>query len=176
MVAVPMDVPPDQYKLYAEFGIAAEKAQVLEVQAGNVALLYVAMFYDRDKLTEGERKMFRGILDDCDRSTLGKLLKRVKSTGHCDEAILSSIDEALERRNYLMHHFYRTHNFGINSEAGRKEMIAELKDIQAKLERAHLILVGIGQGLEKFAGLDNVPEHFAKEVARVQQAGKKVDL
>ncbi len=29
-----MSMPTDQYELYAEFGIAAEKAQVLEVDAG----------------------------------------------------------------------------------------------------------------------------------------------
>jgi hypothetical protein len=39
-----MSIPADQYELYAEFGIAAEKAQVLEVAAGNVALSYLALF------------------------------------------------------------------------------------------------------------------------------------
>lgn len=31
----------DQLRLYAEFGITAEKAQVLEFEAGNVALSFV---------------------------------------------------------------------------------------------------------------------------------------
>jgi hypothetical protein len=38
-----MDMPADQYALYAEFGIAAEKAQVLAVAAGNVALGFLAI-------------------------------------------------------------------------------------------------------------------------------------
>jgi hypothetical protein len=42
-----MDMPADQYKLYAEFGITSEKAQVLEVDAGNVALGFLAMFVDK---------------------------------------------------------------------------------------------------------------------------------
>jgi len=40
-----MSMPADQYELYAEFGIAAEKAQVLELEAGNVALLYIALIF-----------------------------------------------------------------------------------------------------------------------------------
>lgn len=38
------DMPPDLYELYAEFGIAAEKAQVMELAAGNFALAYVMLF------------------------------------------------------------------------------------------------------------------------------------
>jgi hypothetical protein len=34
------NMPADQYELYAEYGIAAEKAQVLEFEAGNVALAF----------------------------------------------------------------------------------------------------------------------------------------
>jgi hypothetical protein len=34
-------------------------------------------------------------------------------------------DDALERRNYLMHHFFRTHNFALFGEDGRKTIMAE---------------------------------------------------
>ena len=173
---VQRDIPTGQYELYAEFGIAAEKAQVLEIDAGNIALLYAALFLDRTKLTDDERKMLRTVLDDCDRSTLGKVLKRVKSIGDFDDSMLSVVDEALERRNYLMHRFYLAHNFAIGSEAGRKEMVTELKDIQAKLDRAHFMLLGVYGCLEKMAGLHQVPDHIKNEAARVQREAIKVKL
>ena len=40
-----MNTPADHYEVYTEFGMAAEKAQVLEVAAGNVALSYLTLFY-----------------------------------------------------------------------------------------------------------------------------------
>lgn len=39
-----MNIPAEQYALYGEFGIASEEAQVLEVEAGNVALSFLALF------------------------------------------------------------------------------------------------------------------------------------
>ena len=39
-----MALPTDHYQLYVEFGIAVEKAQILEVDAGNVAISYLAFF------------------------------------------------------------------------------------------------------------------------------------
>jgi hypothetical protein len=58
-----IDVPPDLYELYAEFGYASEKAQVLEVAAGNVALAYLALFTDTDNITPEQIKFFRQIVD-----------------------------------------------------------------------------------------------------------------
>ena len=98
-----MDIPEDQYELYAEFGIAAEKAQVLEVDAGNVALSYLALWINTDKITPELREMVRSVVDDCNQSTLGKLLRQIKSIGTFDDTILQIVDEALEQRNYLTH-------------------------------------------------------------------------
>lgn len=38
------DVPPDLQELYAQVGIACEIAQVVEVEAGNLALAYLTLF------------------------------------------------------------------------------------------------------------------------------------
>lgn len=51
-----MDMPPDQYALYAEFGIAAEAAQVLEVSAGNAALAFLTLFFSPDQIGPEERR------------------------------------------------------------------------------------------------------------------------
>jgi len=147
-----METPKDLYELYAEFGLAAEKAQALEVEAGNVGLAFLSAFVGTNQITEEDRARFRGLVDDANRKTLGTLLKVIKSLGRFDQSILDAIDEALERRNYLMHKFFRYHNFAICSEAGRKRMIEELREIQRKLALAHAMLHGISCTLVALAG------------------------
>ena len=153
----------DELELYAEYGITAEKAQVLEVEAGNVALAFLALFVNTDRISPEEREMYRGIVDDVNRKTLGALLKSIRTLARFDDALLKIVDEALERRNYLAHRFFPTHNFAIFSDAGRQEMIAELRDIQMKLDRAHAALSAISSALLKFRGGVPSPDEFAKK-------------
>ena len=51
--------PDDLRELYFEFGRAAEMAQVMETEAGNLALVYVSMFVDTSKITDEQREFFR---------------------------------------------------------------------------------------------------------------------
>jgi hypothetical protein len=169
----PMNVPADQYELYAEFGIAAEKAQVLEVEAGNVALGYVTLFVNTDQISAEESAMFRKLVDDVNRKTFGALLQHIKSIGTFDPSILQVVDEALERRNYLTHKFFRSHNFAIFDVAGRKAMVEELKEIQRKFDMAHAMLHGVSEILESLAGRDGAWKALTE---RLRVAGKKVDI
>jgi len=168
-----MDIPEDQYALYAEFGMTAEKAQVLETEAGNVALSYLALFVNTDTITPEETEMYRSIENDVNRKTLGALLKHIKGQMHFDDTIVGIIDEGVKQRNYLTHHFFRTHNFALFSEEGRKVMVAELKDIQGKLDKAHAMLRVISELLDKIAGRAGMANEAA---LRLQTRGKTVKL
>lgn len=168
-----MSVPADQYELYAEFGIASEKAQLLEVEAGNVALSFLALFVNTDQISAEQTEMFRSIVDDVNRKTFGTLLKHLKAIVTFDQSILRIIEDALERRNYLIHHFFRTHNFAIFDAAGRKAMVEELKDIQIKLDLAHDALLGLSSAFEAFAGRGGVSDAIAKETLA---EGKRVRI
>lgn len=168
-----METPKDLYELYAEFGLAAEKAQVLEVEAGNVSLAFLSAFVGTNQITEEDRARFRALVDDANRKTLGALLKLIKSLGKFDQSILDAIDEALERRNYLTHKFFRHHNFAICSEAGRKRMIEELREIQRKLALAHAMLYGISCTLAALAGRPAGSEELEAQFVR---EGKRVDI
>jgi hypothetical protein len=168
-----MDVPQDQFAIYAEVGIAAEKAQVLELEAGNVALTYLTLFVDTDRITPEKTEMFRSVMDDVNRKTLGAILKHIKARLTLDDAIVSVIDEGLKQRNYLTHHFFRTHNFAIYSEAGREVMVAELKEIQGKLDRAHAMLRTIDALLDKMAGLEGISNEMA---LHLQTLGRRVNI
>lgn len=166
-------MPADQYQLYAEFGIACEKAQVLEVEAGNVALMFLAAFVNTDRITSEEREMFRALVDDVNRKTLGALLKAVKRFCTFDQSILEAVDDALERRNYLSDSFFRSHNFAILSEDGRRAMIEELGEIQAKLNRAHALLCGVSSTLAALSGRSGLSERMTEKLLK---QGRRVDI
>lgn len=114
------------------------------------------------QISAEETEMFRSIVDDVNRKTFGTLLKHIKAVVAFDQSILRIIDEALERRNHLTHHFFRTHNFAVFNVAGRRAMVEELKDIQNKLDLAHVALVGLSSAFEAFAGRAGVSDSIAK--------------
>src|SRR6202011_5437298 len=113
-------VPSDQLEVYTQFGIAAEMAQVLEVDAGNVALAVVALFTDVDKITPEQTEWFRTLIEDLSTRTLGRLLRSDKNLVTCDDNFVETVDEALIKRNYLMHRFFPYHNFALFSAEGRR--------------------------------------------------------
>jgi hypothetical protein len=165
-------MPADQYELYAQFGIAAEKAQVLEVAAGNVALSFVTMLVKPEEITPEEMQMYRAIVDEVNRKTFGSLLNHLKKALTLSDSLIQIVDEALERRNYLTHHFFRTHNFALYNEEGRKVMMAELKEIQGKLDIAHRTLEGMAAGIDQIVGRTTDRGMVERLVAR----GKKVNI
>lgn len=166
-------MPLDQHSLYAEFGMAAEQAQLLEVEAGNVGLSFVALVLPPDKATPEQRAFFKSLADDADRQTLGALLKIVKSLGTIDQSILDAVDEGLKARNYLMHRFFRHHNFALFSEPGRKQMLEDLQEVRRKIDRAHAMLHGMAATLQGIAGIPDVSTQIAEAFV---QAGRRVDL
>jgi hypothetical protein len=167
-----MDMPADQYELYAEFGITSEKAQVLELEAGNVALGFLTMFVDKATITPELTEMFRAVNNDIDRKTFGSLLKQIKKLMILEDSISAVVDEALESRNYLTHHFFRSHNFALYSENGRKIMMAELKEIQGKLDLAHRTLSAMSELMFQMSGREMDKGLIEQFVAR----GKKIGI
>lgn len=173
-----MDMPADQYALYAEFGIAAEKAQVVEVAASNVALGFLAMFVNTKEISPEETEMYRAVINDVNAKAFGRLLKHLKNTAHLDDNLTNIVDEALERRNYLTHLFFRTHNFALYSEDGRKVMMAELKEIQGKLDLAHQVLEGMATVMDDLGArlVGRSPVDAVEISFRLQGRGKRVDI
>lgn len=168
-----MSLSVDQFQLYAEFGIAAEKAQVLELEAGNVALAFETLFVNTDCISVAEREMFRDFLDGVNRKTLGALLKSIKTRVNFDDSFLAIVDHALDRRNYLSHRFFPSHNFAIFDEVGRRNMIEELKEIQIRLDQAHGVLSAVSSALAKFSGRSDVADTIAQ---KLMERGRKVKI
>jgi len=135
--------------LYYEFGRAAEMAQSMETEAGNLVLVYATMLVNTSKITDEQRELFRALLQDVNERTFGNLLRRVQKMVQIDDSILVILNKALEKRNYLMHEFFRKHNFAIHSVEGRKAMLADLREIQKSLSQALATLQAMRESLNQ---------------------------
>jgi hypothetical protein len=169
--------PDDLRELYFEFGRAAEMAQVMETEAGNLALVYASMLVDTSKITDEQSEFFRAIVEDVNKRTFGNLFREIQKLGQIDANILATVNDALERRNYLTHQFFRKHNFAIHSVDGRKAMLAEIREIQGSLSLAHAMLSGmtgsLSQLLAKLFGRNVLSE---QESLALMAGGKRVDI
>lgn len=150
-------------ELYTHFGIASEKAQVLELEAGNVVISFITLFVDTKSITNEEKKEYKRLIDDVDSKTLGNLLRKIKSIVHFDSTSENIINEALNKRNYLIHRFFKTHNFAIYSENGQNKMINELKEISKHFDTAHNHLQTISRLMAQVAGRDDISIENTKE-------------
>jgi hypothetical protein len=169
--------PEDLRELYYEFGRTAEMAQLLETEAGNLALVYATMLIDTSKITDEQREFFRALVEDIDKRTFGDLFRQIEKIGHIDDTILTTVNDALDKRNYLTHRFFRRHNFAIHSVEGRKAMLADLREIQRSLSLAHTMLMGmtgsLSELLAKLLGRSVLSE---QEALSLMEKGKSVNL
>ena len=167
------DYPEDLKDLYMEFGQSAEMAQIMEVEAGNLALAFAGLAFDPATITGDERRIFQAVINDVNRRTFGNLLKQIRKIGDISEGIESSVTEALEKRNYLIHKFFRTHNLAIHSQEGREAMRAELREIFEVLSRAHTILSGMTHTLNEIFDCPNISEEEARKFIK---KGKRLGI
>jgi hypothetical protein len=129
--------------------------------------------FDPQTITEEERRIFQSVIDDVDKRTFGNLLNQIRKMATISEEIEKTVTEALEKRNYLIHRFFKTHNFAINSEEGRKAMNAELDYIYRALNLAHAVLSGMTHTFNEAFGRTNISEEDAIELMK---KGEKVDI
>ena len=124
----------ERHELYAKFGIAAEAAQLFETELSTLLLCLRALEHGWNVLPDGESA--KAALDEIDRSTLGRHLRSLKGRVELKDDLEARLSSALEARNRLTHGFYERHNFKIQTDTGRAEMIADLDLLHAELFNA----------------------------------------
>lgn len=153
---------------YAFYGLAAYLAQVLETGALNLAI--VLKLPSVNLVT---KDLFDEIYRDLTRKTFGQLLKQAKKLINISEEDRKFLDEALELRNMLVHHYFREHAEDFVSEVGRKEMKKELQLIISKFKKADQLLDSIYLPLWKEYGVD---EKFIEgELSQLAEEAKDRD-
>lgn len=118
-------------ELYAKFGITAEAAQLFETELGTLLLCARGLERGWHVVPDGESA--RDLLSEIDRSTLGALLSKLKKYVELDGDLLARFSSALGARNRLNHGFYERHNFKIQTDEGRDEMMTDLELLHDEL-------------------------------------------
>jgi hypothetical protein len=130
--------------VYKKFGEAAEAAQLLETELGNVLLFFGA--FEEDLMSGMNPSRAAELVGEIDASTLGRLLNRVRAKTRLPDELEPLLAEALERRNRLAHSFYRQHNLRRNSDDGRGIMLSDLECIHESIIKPYkgvMLLSGI---------------------------------
>lgn len=137
-------------ELYAQFGLTAYHGQCVEIEAGTLLLTFISV----DKVITSEEAM-RVINSSIERQTFGALLKIIKKTVDFGESALEAVDDALKKRNYLVHHFFSLHAYDMLSPDGRIKMIEELEEIRASFQTANTLLHTATCAILKSAGVSD---------------------
>ncbi len=125
----------DLTELLAYFGRTAYMANVLEMALAQTILQVEYMTNLRAKFiaTKGEnfdRRKYENEFDEYFKEqlskTMGQLGKRVDEFSDLSDELKGRIKEAIKRRNYLTHDYWREAGYTFATEDGRAKMIAEL--------------------------------------------------
>jgi hypothetical protein len=142
--------------VYWKFGFAAEAAQLLETELGN--LLLRAGIIEADLIANRDLPRASALFESTNRKTLGQLLKSLNLSADPQARLEALLGRALTERNRLTHSFYREHNFRRNSEDGRAVMLRDLESIHTALLDAYkAVMLLSGFDLDK-ATLGELPE------------------
>lgn len=131
-------------QVHQQFGNAAEAAQLLETQLGNMMLDYHV--HEENLIAVKNPERAKELLSEIDKHTLGQLLRKLHKTGDPFKPLEAQLEKALDERNRLSHHFFRYHNLRRNSDAGRDIMLTDLTAIHDCLIEAYkavMLLDGI---------------------------------
>jgi recombinational DNA repair ATPase RecF len=156
--------------VYAQFGLAVYLAQVLE--HGLASALVSAELIPRRAFKPVPKEQweteFSAFLDLQFQQTLGRLIRSLKKATTVPDDLEILLTEALERRNFLTHHFFRKRAEVFMSHEGRQQMIAELQGAQELFEYADERLCAVERTLREKCGLSDkklkpyIDEYFKK--------------
>ncbi len=117
----PSDYGPKE--VFAFFGLASYQAQVLEK---GIILMIVAFRCRGLHITRSE---FDVLYAEYNKETLGQLLNRARRLISIPNDMESLLDEALLKRNWLMHHYFADRAVQFTTEIGRHLMLSELQSL-----------------------------------------------
>lgn len=135
-------------ELYAHFGLAAYRAQCVEMEAGTLLFAFIKI---GNRISQEE--VAKAIDASIERETFGRLLKVIKEVVDFEDSGLKAVDDALKNRNYLAHHFFRVHAFDMLSAEGREKMIEELEVICGSFDVADALLHVVTLAILKSTGI-----------------------
>jgi hypothetical protein len=143
--------------VYAYFGLAMYFAQVLEHGIANT-MMCAELLPRRDgkpvpkKAWEAE---FDAFMNEQYQQTLGRLIRALKNATSVPPDLEGILTAALEKRNYLAHHYFRERAEAFMSWKGREKMIEELQGAQKLFDDADARITAVERQLREKYGLTN---------------------
>jgi hypothetical protein len=145
--------------VYREFGYAAEAAQLLETELGNMLIKHGVI--EEELVNQLDPNRAAELFRQTNKHTLGQLIIKLKTKNQSIANLEDVLAKALDERNRLFHSFYRQHNFRRNSDEGRQRMLDDLESIHKMLLDAYkAVMLLLGVDLDKLSAEELPTKHL----------------
>jgi hypothetical protein len=120
-----IDDASEQIKMvYACYGLAAYQAQCVERQ---LAILLATEY--GPNIRKFTTSQYDGLLESLFKKTLGGLMAHLRKSVDISLDFEATLNEAIKKRNWLVHHYFWERAGHFLTDKGRKSMIDELREI-----------------------------------------------
>jgi hypothetical protein len=158
---IPEPADYSEKEVYAFFGLASYCAQVLEK---GITIMVVAFRCKGLRITRSELDV---LYAEHNKKTFGQLLLRARKLISIPDEIDSLLDQALLKRNWLMHHYLADRAVQFMTEIGRRQMLSELQSlIHIFMEADRAIDPIYNPILEEFGVTEESIEILIKEMVK----------
>lgn len=161
-----MDIEEDHREVWAHFGVVA--FQVSHLEEALVTILLALAKRDGRVVTPEQFDQMERRIHFIDKKTLGTLLKDVRKVVPATPEAEAVLKGAVERRNYLMHHFFRERLFALSTVEGRQRMLAELEEAQESIFLAVQSALGVLNEIGRQSGITREEVEQEAEMLRQQ--------
>lgn len=136
--------------VYAHFGLAMYFAQVLE--HGVVNTMVLARMKERHRTTRAEIDSF---MDTQFERTLGQMLRELGQHLAVPSSVEPVLRDALKKRNWLAHHYFRQRSVEFMNAKGRSAMLQELREATILFRAADDALSELTREVQLKLGIDD---------------------
>jgi hypothetical protein len=130
---------PESYRnreVYAFYGLTMYYIQSLE---RTLAMLSATVYNpNADHITKSQ---FDSILEGNFKRTLGQLISNIKKSVDLSDDFEKKLSDALEKRNFIAHHYFWARAMKFGNIRGQEEMIAELSQLSVYFQNVDNELV-----------------------------------
>ena len=159
-------------EVYAYFGLAIYFSQVLEHGLVN-SLVFLDLLPRRAGHPVPNEKWFKefdAFMDQHFETTLGKMIRSLKNVISVPQDLESLLAVALEKRNFLAHHYFKDRSIEFMTKIGRDKMIIELQEARTLFKHADDQLDEVVRPLREHFGLtdEQFAKHFEDYKAKIQ--------
>lgn len=168
-----MDSDPldEQVKeIYANFGLAIYHAQCLEHALVNALVFIDLIPNQRESMNSSEEWAARvdSFMDSKFELTLGKMIRALAAVTSVGSQLHQQLAEALAKRNWLVHHYFRERSEAFLTTYGRASMLADLIECQEVFCAADDALDAVIRPAREKAGLTDEVLAEAYDKLRVE--------